>query len=50
MITIALKKTEGRFSIFKFPDFTVPLFDPIAPNLLLANVNDYNPSPDVGNN
>jgi hypothetical protein len=31
-------------------DFTVPLFDPIALKLLLANVNDDNPSPDVGNN
>ncbi len=33
-----------------FVDFTVPLFDPIALKLLLANVNDNNPSPDVGNN
>jgi len=33
-----------------FVDFTVPLFDPIALKLLLANVNDDNPSPDVGNN
>ncbi len=33
-----------------FLDFTVPLFDPIALKLLLANVNDDNPSPDVGNN
>ena len=31
-------------------DFTVPLFDPIALKLRLANVNDDNPSPDVGNN
>ena len=31
-------------------DFTVPLFDPIALKLLLTNVNDDNPSPDVGNN
>ena len=33
-----------------FVEFTVPLFDPIALKLLLANVNDDNPSPDVGNN
>ena len=33
-----------------FLDFTVPLFDPLALKLLLANVNDDNPSPDVGNN
>jgi hypothetical protein len=33
-----------------FVDFTVPLFDPIALKLLLTNVNDDNPSPDVGNN
>ncbi|MBT8370100.1 MAG: DUF481 domain-containing protein [Deltaproteobacteria bacterium] len=31
-------------------DFTVPLFDPISLKLLLANLNDDNPSPDVGNN
>jgi len=31
-------------------DFTVPLFDPIALKLLLTNVNDDNPSSDVGNN
>jgi hypothetical protein len=31
-------------------DFTVPLFDPIALKLLLTDVNDNNPSPDVGNN
>jgi hypothetical protein len=33
-----------------FVDFTVPLFDPMALKLLLTNVNDDNPSPDVGNN
>ncbi len=33
-----------------FVDFTVPLFDPVALKLLLTNVNDDNPSPDVGNN
>ncbi len=33
-----------------FLDFTVPLFDPLALKLLLTNVNDDNPSPDVGNN
>lgn len=33
-----------------FVDFTVPLFDPIALKLLLTNVNDDNPSPDVGDN
>jgi len=29
---------------------TVPLIDPIAMKLRIANVNDSNPSPDVGNN
>jgi len=33
-----------------FLDFTVPLFDPIALKLRLTNVNDDNPSPEVGNN
>ena len=33
-----------------FIDFTVPLFDPLALKVLLTNVNDDNPSPDVGNN
>jgi hypothetical protein len=31
-------------------DFTVPLFGPVALKLLLTDVNDNNPSPDVGNN
>jgi hypothetical protein len=33
-----------------FLDFTVPVFEPLALKILLANVNDDNPSPDVGNN
>ena len=31
-------------------DFTVPIFDPIALKLRLTNVNDKNPTPEVGNN
>ncbi len=30
--------------------FTIPLFDPIALKLRFTNVNDNNPTPDVGNN
>ncbi|MEE9521736.1 MAG: DUF481 domain-containing protein, partial [candidate division NC10 bacterium] len=29
---------------------TVPLIDPIAMKLRVTNVNDSNPTPDVGNN
>ena len=31
-------------------DLTIPLFDPIALKLLLREVNDNNPSPEVGDN
>ena len=31
-------------------DFSVPIFDPIAVRLRLTNVNDNNPTPEVGEN
>jgi hypothetical protein len=47
-LTIQYEKDDWLFR--SFLDFTVPLFEPIALKLLLANVNGDNPSPDVGNN